>query len=202
MSRRPRAKSRMIIAIMSKSRLSRALAPGLFTLLVWALVAASAVSWWLRMERPALLPAAPVAGASLPVIDTRAVARVLGAEPAAVTAAPAAVAGLPELQLSGVLTHGAGGAALIAVEARPPRVVQVGGNLPEPAQDWTLESVERHAVVLSMQGREQRLEMPPMEERSHEGDAQAVELPAAARPLGQPGLPTAPGRLPRRVPGR
>lgn len=192
----------MIMARMRLPRPALRLSPALATLVVWALAAGSGVFWLLRLGERVPLPTAPVAGAVDPAagVDPAAVARALGAAQATASA-PAATDVASRLVLRGVLTHGAGGAALIAVDGQPARPLRVGATLPGLEGGWVLQSVAPHAVVLAAGGREARLELPPFSERSRAGDAVALpprpaprpatRAPApAGRPLGVPAPPT------------
>ncbi len=110
----------MIIVRMMQPRLSPRLNVGLATLLVWALAAGSVAFWALRLGGGGPLVGAPVAGGPAPggvAVDTRDVARALGVAGPAPAAPAAEVSG--RLALRGVVTHGGGGAALIAVDGKP-----------------------------------------------------------------------------------
>lgn len=135
---------------------------------VWALVAATAVFWGLRMlVRPQPAPAYAVA-----VGDAAAMrgdlSRLLGATPVA-AAGPAAAA--PELasrfKLIGVMANkqrDGNGYALIAVDAKPARAYPVGARLDG---DIVLQSVSlRTASIGAAQG----------------GPAATLEIPALAAP--------------------
>ena len=155
---------------MNTARLQSAPA-ALLALAVWALAAGSGVWWWLHAGSGAAAPAAPVAGrGAQAAIDTAAVARALGAESnaaAAVSAPVAAVSADGLFALRGVLTHGAGGAALISIGGKAARPVRTGAALGKDAEGWMLHEVQPHAVVLAASdGRRQRLEMPGEEERA------------------------------------
>ena len=179
-------------------RLSARLAVGLPTLALWALVAGSAALWWLRADQvsaPLRLPV--VAGATAaPAVDGAVVARALGAAGAAPAAAPAAPELAGRLALRGVLTHGGRGAALIAIDGKPARPVRVGAVLEGVDGGWRLHSVAPHAAVLTTGGRELRLEMPPLNQRSGSGagPAQPAPLARSVRPTmpALPGVPLAP----------
>lgn len=176
----------MIIPAMSRSGFSAKLTVGVPTALVWALAAGSMVYWVLQAGGAAPAPLAPTFDAApewRP--DSQAVARSLGMEvgrlPVAIAAPEVSTSdGLQRLSLRGVLTHGTGGAALLALDDGPARPVRVGGRVEGLDGDWWLESVTPHAVVLSQDGAQQRLEMPPMEQRSTAGDAQAPQQQAMA----------------------
>ena len=85
-----------------------------------------------------------------------------------------------------MLTHGAGGAALIAVDGQAAKPLRVGAQLEGLDGGWTLRSVTPSAAVLAAGGREVRLELPAPDERPR---APAVPLrqpvvvaPSAAAP--------------------
>lgn len=130
-------------------------------LLVWALAAGSALFWYLRVGSVTQSQGAPVAGSGLGMTpaDAQQVARALGAT----DAAPAAEAPPPDvlgrLALRGVVTQGGQGAALIAVDGKPPKPLRVGAGLPVEG-DWRVQALEPHAVVLAAGDRQARLQMP------------------------------------------
>lgn len=147
---------------------------------VWALAAGSLLAW--------LLPGAPdgadtarayAATAALHVDGAR-VAQALGAVGA--QTAPAAHGDeLAGLKLLGVLTHGAQGAALVAVAGQPPRPIRVGAQVPGLDTGWRLQSVSPHAAVFTQDGRQTTLEMPSLDARSRAGDVvAAASAPAPA----------------------
>lgn len=129
------------------------------TALVWALAAASAVYWGLRIRGEASggQAPAPVAAPAETQPDPQAVARVLGASGAA--AAPASVAS--RFALQGVVASPAGGgSALIAVDGQPARPYVVGDAVGE---GWVLRSVAgRQAVLAADGGAAVTLELPPL----------------------------------------
>lgn len=100
----------------------------LATMALWALAGASAVYWGLRLSAP---PAGPAPAAAAPAAvqpDLQALARLLGVGPVAAAAAPSAAS---RFVLMGVLagTASGGGAALIAVDGKPPRPYRVGASV-------------------------------------------------------------------------
>ena len=118
----------MIIVGMSLPRLAPRLTVGLATLVVWALAAGSAAFWVLQpgaVQPGAGGPLAGAAPAGATTIDSAAVARALGAQPEAV-AGPVQADLAARLALQGVLTHGSGGAALIAALSPKPLIAGVG----------------------------------------------------------------------------
>ncbi|HRB09391.1 MAG TPA: type II secretion system protein N [Ottowia sp.] len=187
------------------ARLAPRLATGLPTLLLWALLAASALWWWLRAGQPVAPPQAPVAGGAPAAltVDSAQVARALGAT----AAAPAAPAAAPELggrlALKGVVTHGGQGAALIALDGKPARPLRVGALLEGVDGGWRLRAVSPHAAVLAADGRELRLEMPAPAARTAAAGAAPMSPPPGAPmspPPGAPELRPGTSRAPTAVP--
>ena len=187
------------------ARLAPRLATGLPTLLLWALLAASALWWWLRAGQPVAPPQAPVAGGAPAAltVDSAQVARALGAT----AAAPAAPAAAPELggrlALKGVVTHGGQGAALIALDGKPARPLRVGALLEGVDGGWRLRAVSPHAAVLAADGRELRLEMPAPAARTDAAGAAPMSPPPCAPmppPPGAPELRPGTSRAPTAVP--
>ncbi len=132
--------------------------------IVWALVAAGAVYWGLRLfVQPQAAPAGTVvATAEGPLRGD--LSRLLGADQAPTEPAPVAVAD-PRFQLLGVLSargaRAAGeGVALIAVDDRPPRAYRVGMVVDG---DTVLQAVHPRGASLGAQGGVVRvaLELPP-----------------------------------------
>ena len=171
---------------------------------VWALVAATAVFWGLRMlVRPQPAPAYAVA-----VGDAAAMrgdlSRLLGATPVA-AAGPAAAA--PELasrfKLIGVMANrqsDGNGYALIAVDAKPARAYPVGARLDG---DIVLQSVSlRTASIGAAQGAPAAtLEIPALPAPATgtlPGPGDGVRFGAAAAPPPLP-LPS-PGMVPQGLP--
>jgi len=117
----------------------------LVTLLLWVACGASVVYWGLRLSRPGAFAAAPAPVSEPASIDVQALSRMLGAGSAA-PAAPEPTAPA-RLVLHGVLagTRSGHGAALIAVDGKPPKTYRVGA------------AVEPGLVVQSLGAREARL---------------------------------------------
>ncbi|MEJ7928818.1 type II secretion system protein N [Ramlibacter sp. AN1015] len=120
------------------------------TLLLWALALFSVGYWVLRfMATPVGVPTqAPVVGEPAPT-QPAAVARLLGAG-AQQAAEPAADAPPPELAKRFVLTgvvagRSGGGAALLAIDGRPPRPYLVGSRLDE---NLIVQAVEGRRVMI------------------------------------------------------
>jgi len=163
---------------------------------IWALVAASAVFWGLRLG--ARSPQAPAYTVS--VGDSASVGgdltRLLGAAPAA---APAATVAAPEMasrfRLTGVMAGkppGTQGVALIAVDGKLPRAFHVGASVDG---DMVLQSVSlRTAAIGPAQGTPAVvLELPPL------AAVATGTLPPAIAPPAQPvGRPVPPAPMSRR----
>lgn len=112
---------------------------------LWALAAASAVFWGLRLMAPsdAIAPP-PVASAPAVAVDPALVARLLGAVPAheAAVAAPEAAS---RFALLGIIADtDQQGAALIAVDGKPPRPFRVGAKV---VDGYVLQSVTTRAAA-------------------------------------------------------
>ena len=175
------------------------LVAAVLTFAVWALLAASALWWWLHARSSTAAPEAPVAGRASADVDGAAVARVLGSTGAAT--APQAPekkeADDTRFALRGVLTHGESGAALIAVGGQV-RPVRVGAPVGDDAKGWTLHEALPHAVVLAGDGRQVRLDMPGDEERTRLIKERAAQAPKSATP--PPRLAPAPAPAPAQQP--
>ena len=133
------------------------------TFLLWALVAASAVFWGLRMSaRSGAAPLAPAVTRAPAAADPAAVARLLGASPATAAAAPAAPPLASRLMLVGVVAGASQrGVALISVDGKPAKPFRVGAAIEEGV---VLQSVQGRRAVLA-QGADGAavltLELPP-----------------------------------------
>ena len=100
------------------------------TLAIWALAAASAAYWGLRLTaRPPVMPA-PTAAPAPVAADMQAMARLLGAVTAQTPQAAAAPVS-SRFALVGVLAgqQGGSGAALIAVDGTPAKPYRVGATV-------------------------------------------------------------------------
>lgn len=122
----------------------------LATLVLWALAAASVAYWGLRLAgRPqdSALPAVATAPAAP---DVQAIARLFGAGAAPVAAAAPQASLASRFKLVGVLAgqQSGGGAALLAVDGKPPKPYRVGAQ------------VEPGLVLLALGPREARLGPP------------------------------------------
>ncbi len=149
------------------------------TFLLWALVAGSAVAWGLRFTAGrAVLP--PPAAVSAPApVDPLSVARLLGSGPGPTAAAPSASS---RFALQGVVADGDhGGAALIAIDGKPPKPYRVGATVDG---DLVLQSVEaRRASLGPAQGAPTlTLDLP----RPVPGASTAAHPPTLPGPVGIP----------------
>ena len=184
------------------------------TLLVWALVAGSAVYWGFRLfARPLAVPAqASVAIAAAAPGD---LTRLFGAEPVAAPVQPAVApvaAASSRFQLVGVVAprregDRAPGVALIAVDGKTPRAYRVGAVIDG---DLVLQAVAMRSAAIGRRGAaaEVSLELPPLPPPATgvpgasppAAAAAAVPLPALGqqvRPpqLAVPSLPGLPGAV-------
>jgi general secretion pathway protein C len=118
------------------------------TFVLWALVAASAVFWGLKMSaRSAGLPAVPVAMRTPAAADPAAIARLLGATPTGATVAPAAPSLASRLVLVGVVANRSEhGVALISIDGKPAKPFRVGAMIEEGV---VLQSVASRRAVLA-----------------------------------------------------
>jgi len=162
---------------------------------IWALVAATAVFWGLRLLVHA--PAAPAAAVT--VGDVAAVrvdlTRLLGAAPVAAVAPAAAVEASSRFRLLGVMAPkhsavpgNARGVALIAVDGKLPKAYQVGSALDG---ELVLQSVSLRSAAIgpARGGPTVTLELPPLPTAA----TGTLPVPAAAfAPAG-----AAPGMSPR-----
>jgi general secretion pathway protein C len=118
----------------------------LATLVLWLLAAGSCVYWGLRMA-PRAGPAAVAAAARQPfAADPTAVARLLGANPVVASAPPAASLASRFNLLGVVASRSQHGAALIAVDGKPPRPFRVGSAIDD---GLVLQSVQGRRAVLA-----------------------------------------------------
>ncbi|WP_255429283.1 type II secretion system protein N [Ramlibacter albus] len=159
---------------------------------LWALAAASAVYWGMKFSaRPAPAAAPAVPARSAPPVDPQAVARLLGANPMAASASAAPVATLASrFALVGVAAQGAGkGAALVAVDGKPPKPYRVGAQLDEGI---VLQSVQGRKAVLASTATGQpvlTLELPPPTAATSQPALPGQLAPAVQRPPPMP-IPT------------
>jgi general secretion pathway protein C len=180
------------------------------TVVVWALAAAAAVSWGLRVfVQPAPVPAGALVADATPLLQAD-LTRLLGADPPpASTAAPEAAAPPPSARfaLLGVVAPRSAtgqarstreGVALIAVDDRPARAFRVGARI---EGDTVLQSVSARGAELGPRGGpvQVALQLPPLPA------AATGTLPAAAPAEASPPAPVLqrPGmnRTPQNLPG-
>ena len=174
----------------------------LLSLLIWALVAASAAYWGLRLFiRPQPVPGgAVVASAQAPVSGD--LGRLLGTPPAMPVVEAAVLAAESRFRLLGVVAPRAGqfnGLALVSGDGKPARAVAVGREI-EPGLRLLAVS-QREADFGQTRGAPAfKLALPLLAEanRGKPGDPAAAALPAAgARPGFSPPQPGSPAfRLP------
>ena len=139
---------------------------GLFTLLLAAAAAASAVFWVLQWPGKTPTGLAVVSTQPTPVINSQVVARLLGAGSAAASD-PAGTPPAPsDVQLLGVIaegrasSQGKAGSALMATTDSPAKPYRVGD---EVADGLVLQAVKARSVVLGRPGQTQgqvTLELP------------------------------------------
>jgi general secretion pathway protein C len=129
------------------------------TFLLWGLVAASAVYWGLKFtSRPGGVPGA-LAMAPTAAADPAAIAALLGAVPNSGAAAPVASLSSRFVLTGVVADQSHSGAALIAVDGKPPKPFRVGANVDE---NLVLQSVDSRRAVLGSGGAPVlTLELPP-----------------------------------------
>lgn len=116
---------------------------------LWALAAGAAVFWALRLASPADMVAA---AATMPrpsvSADSDAVARLLGVLPSSSTA-PVTPEAASRFALSGVVADPSKqGAALIAIDGKPPRPFRVGSRV---GDNYVLQSVGLRSATLGAQ---------------------------------------------------
>lgn len=118
----------------------------LVTTLLWGLAAGAAVFWGLRVAAPAD-PIAAAATMPKPTLsaDAGALAQLLGVV-SVTNAAPVAPEAASRFALSGVIADASQqGAALIAIDGKPPRPFRVGSRVGE---GYVLQSVNVRAATL------------------------------------------------------
>ena len=115
---------------------------------LWAAAAASAIAWGLKLGNPAGRgPVAPAAVRPPLAADPAAVARLLGQTQGSGPAATAAAPLSSRFSLVGVVAdRSRQGAALIAVDGRPPKPFRVGSSVDE---GLVLQSVQARRAVLA-----------------------------------------------------
>lgn len=117
------------------------------TFVLWALVAASAVYWGLKFTaRSGGVPTIPVAARTASPVDPAAVARLLGASPAAAAQTPVANLASRFALVGVVASRSHQGAALISVDGKPAKPFRVGSSVDDRL---VLQSVESRRAVLA-----------------------------------------------------
>lgn len=174
----------------------------LLTALLWVLAAASVVYWGSRLIGRGAAPRVPAAFVQAPADDPAArqaaLARLLGAQPAA--AVPAAAA-INRFVLSGVIatSESGGGAVLVSVDGQPPRPLAVGTEI---APGFVVQEVSRREAIVS-DGAQLRivLKLPTEAAASAAAPATLPGAPAIQRtPIPLP--PSAPPSAPKPPPAR
>jgi len=169
------------------------------TTAVWALAAASIVFWGLRLAAPREASAPPVAAAPETAPDPALVAQLLGAVPtqARVVAAPDAAS---RFVLFGVVADAdQQGAALIAVDGKPPRPYRVGATL---ADGYVLQSLDKRAAAIGSGGNSDpafSLQLPARPLAANPPPASALStgvVPAVTAPAPQAQAPAQPAMQP------
>jgi general secretion pathway protein C len=175
---------------------------------IWALVAATAVFWGLRLmvRAPAAPPYAVAVGDAAAVRAD--LSRVLGSAPVATAAAVAAPEVSSRFKLIGIMAPkgkqaaaapDGSGVALIAVDGKPPKAFVVGSQLDG---DLVLQSVSmRTASIGPAQGAASvKLELPPLPAAST-GTLAPLTSGSTSGPV-NPGMPAPPPTTPQPVPTR
>jgi general secretion pathway protein C len=181
--------------------------------LIWALVAASATFWGLRLLARGPVAPAHAVSAGEAVVARGDLSRLLGAPPVAATASVTAPEISSRFRLAGVMAPKAPatqGIALIAVDGKLPRAFRVGAPVDG---ELVLQSVSlRTAAIGPAQGTTAvLLELPPLPAPATgtlsanaptpppavPPAAQAPQSPPPPRPIAAP-----PGAAPARIPGQ
>ncbi len=135
------------------------------TFAVWMLAGACAVYWGLKFGADAAGPAgAPVATAFVVPVDPLAVARLLGAADGVAPAAPVASLASRFALVGVVAGTSRNGAALIALDGKPPKPYRVGSAIEE---GLVLQSVAPRRAVLGARldgPAALTLELPPLKQ--------------------------------------
>ena len=161
------------------------------TFVLWALAAASAVAWGLKLgaqQRAVVLPPPPLRPVA--AVDPAALAALLGSAPSA-TVAAAAPSLASRFQLLGVAAgvESGGGAAVIAVDGKPARPYRVGTAIEE---GLALKSVHGRQAVLAAQGTGQPVLTLELPAPAVAVNAPRGAIPAPAAPSGAIPAPVAP----------
>jgi len=173
-----------LFTLVMKFAFTPRLVASLAALVMWALVAGSVLYWVWRVYTPPMVNA-PVAGLTSDAeqaINAQAVARALGAAGTHVATDAGDATG--RFTLRGVITHGPdSGAALIAVDGKPPKPVRVGAPVVD-VDGWTLRTVTPNGAVLASGVHEVTLAVPqPDPQRDTHADADSDLRAPAVAPL-------------------
>ena len=166
-----------------------------------AVTAASAGYWGSRIAGSDATVAMPQAPRPAFAVDTAALARALGALPAAVSAGAAEPGAAQRFALMGVIASVTGkGAALISVDGQPPRPLSVGAQV---APGYTLKAVGRREALLvdsASVPAQIKLSLPALDTAL---DAEQPEAAAAVAAPARPAViaPAPSGANPPAVPG-
>jgi general secretion pathway protein C len=192
---------------------NRRMSARLMTLVVWALAAAAAVAWGLKLfVSPKPVPAGAQVADTTPVLQAD-LTRLLGADPPPPVAAAEEAAPPPDARftLLGVVAPRQGaatrtgpreGVALIAIDGQTPRAYRVGARVDG---DTVLQSVHARGAELGPRGGPARvaLELPPPAPAATgtlpglgpgaAPAAPAARMPAPVPPFARPGGVRQPG---------
>lgn len=135
----------MIIPVMVSNMQSK-WAVGSSTFVLWALVAASAIYWGLKLSGSGGGATAPAVTRTPAQADPAAVARLLGSSPTATAAAPVASAASRFALVGVVANRSDTGTALIVVDGKPAKPFRVGAEVDE---GLVLQSVQPRSAVLA-----------------------------------------------------
>lgn len=132
------------------------------TLVIWALAAASAAWWGLRitgLSQPVRTASVPLFAVADSGVDAQAVARVLGA--VASVDAPASPAAASRFALLGVVaSQSSQGAALISVDGKPGRAFRVGSKVEDGLLLQAVEPRRARLASVAAPGAALVLELP------------------------------------------
>lgn len=122
--------------------------PLIFSLLAVIALSASVAYWAMELYKPAQRPLAAMSDAAVPDPSPDAAATLFGGQAVSVTAS--------NYQLTGVVSAGAEGMAILIADGQPPKAVQVGHEL---SNGVLLQEVHPKYVMLSEGGVLKRIEL-------------------------------------------
>ncbi len=166
------------------------------TLVVWLLVVLCGVYWAMKFVTGKPVNAAFAATTPAVVLDTQAIAKLLGAHDSAAEQ-PVTSATSSNYALFGLAMEKSGrGFALIATDGQPAKPYRVGSNVSE---EWVLKSISRTDVILAASmdaANGMKLDLP-----EHLPATASMRPPVAGRrqipsPLVRPPIPSASGLAP------